>query len=393
MLYVIQGAEVYNPDKIGVKDVVFCQGKVISIDDKFEWLQTNRVEVIDAENNYLIPGFIDQHVHFLGGGGSGGFASRAPELMFSHFSAAGITTAVSCIGIDTLSKDMKALLAKSAALEKEGLTTYCLTGGYQIPLITFTEDISNDIVYLDKILGVGELAIADNRGSQPQISELVRIAAQTHVAGFLAGKPAPMVLHLGDRPNLSKVLWEFLEDADLPYGQYTLTHVNRNASCFKEAVRFGLEGGNIDITSNVSEEKGNKGAINPGRAIKEFLNEGVPLSNITMSSDAGGARPTFDKQGRATRVMWLKPMSLYEEFKSSILNEGIEFSDALKTITANPAKVLGIHNSKGYIREGFDADFVLLEKDTLKIKEVYIKGKRVVEEGKPVCKGLYEDLM
>ena len=36
-------------------------------------------EQIDGTNLILTPGFIDCHVHVLGGGGEGGFANRTPE--------------------------------------------------------------------------------------------------------------------------------------------------------------------------------------------------------------------------------------------------------------------------------------------------------------------------
>jgi N-acetylglucosamine-6-phosphate deacetylase len=39
------------------------------------------------------------------------------------------------------------------------------------------------------------------------------------------------------------------------------------------------------------------------------------------------------------------------------------FSEAIKTVTTNPAAVLGVADRKGYLKEGYDADIVLLRHD------------------------------
>jgi dihydroorotase-like cyclic amidohydrolase len=64
----------------------------------------------------VAPGFIDNHVHVLGGGGGLGFASRAPELQTSQLTRAGITTVIGMLGFDATSKDMRALVAKTKAV-------------------------------------------------------------------------------------------------------------------------------------------------------------------------------------------------------------------------------------------------------------------------------------
>ena len=56
------------------------------------------IEVIDAKGMLLVPGFIDSHVHILGGGGEGGFKTRLPEIMLSDITKGGVTTVVGCLG-------------------------------------------------------------------------------------------------------------------------------------------------------------------------------------------------------------------------------------------------------------------------------------------------------
>ena len=62
---------------------------------------------------------------------------------------------------------------------------------------------------------------------------------------------------------------------------------------------------------------------------------------------------------------------------------GLSFDDALKTITLNPAKLLGIDGRVGSIEKGKDADLVLFDGDPFeyltKVKMVFIDGEKVTE--------------
>ena len=62
---------------------------------------------------------------------------------------------------------------------------------------------------------------------------------------------------------------------------------------------------------------------------------------------------------------------------------GLSFDDALKTITLNPAKLLGIDGRVGSIEKGKDADLVLFDGDPFeyltKVKMVFIDGEKVTQ--------------
>ena len=93
MMLLIKNAEVYEPEYLGKKDVLIAGGKIEYIADEIE-LPNLPCEVIDAQGLKLVPGFIDQHVHVTGGGGEGGFRTRAPEVKLSELVKGGITTVV-----------------------------------------------------------------------------------------------------------------------------------------------------------------------------------------------------------------------------------------------------------------------------------------------------------
>ena len=81
-------------------------------------------------------------------------------------------------------------------------------------------------------------------------------------------------------------------------------------------------------------------------------------------------------------------MSMYEEFKDSINKYSIDIETALLPLTLNPAKLLKLYN-KGEIKEGNDADLVIMDKD-LKITDVFAKGKLMIENAQIKIKGTFE---
>ena len=78
----IQNIDVYAPQHLGKKDVLIINDKIVKIKDAGSISADgflSEAERINGEGLLLTPGFIDSHVHVLGGGGEGGFANRTPE--------------------------------------------------------------------------------------------------------------------------------------------------------------------------------------------------------------------------------------------------------------------------------------------------------------------------
>ena len=82
MMKLIQNIDVYAPQHLGKKDVLTINDKIVKIKDAGSISADgflSEAEIINGEGLLLTPGFIDSHVHVLGGGGEGGFANRTPE--------------------------------------------------------------------------------------------------------------------------------------------------------------------------------------------------------------------------------------------------------------------------------------------------------------------------
>lgn len=176
MLTIIRNVNVYNPEHLGIKDVLLVGNKIAAIEDNITIDLKGILDVIEIEGRgkILVPGFIDSHVHILGGGGEGGFTTRTPEATLTGLTTAGVTTVVGCLGTDGVSRDMISLLSKARGLEEEGITSYIYAGSYRLPVKTITGEVMKDIMVVDKIIGIGEIAISDHRSSQPTFDEFCK---------------------------------------------------------------------------------------------------------------------------------------------------------------------------------------------------------------------------
>lgn len=136
MLTLIRNAKIYAPECLGVQDVLTADSRILKIGPDIPEVREYDVQTIDGTGMLLFPGFIDSHVHILGGGGEGSYHTRTPEIMLTDITTGGVTTVVGCLGTDGTTRNMASLLAKARGLEEEGITTYIYTGSYQIPVRT-----------------------------------------------------------------------------------------------------------------------------------------------------------------------------------------------------------------------------------------------------------------
>jgi isoaspartyl dipeptidase IadA len=393
MLKIIKGAEVYSPEYLGVKDVLLIDGRIGRVADNIalpprEFMD---VEVINGKGKVLTPGFIDAHVHLIGGGGEGGYTTRTPEAMLSMITRYGITTVVGCLGTDGTTRHMAALLAKARALDEEGITTYIYTGSYQIPTRTITDSPRNDIILIDKVIGIGEIAISDHRSSQPIMQDILRLASEARLGGMLSGKAGVLHLHVGDGRKKLDYLFDIIDEGEIPPTQMVPTHVNRNKDLFRQSMDYAKKGGVVDITSSIHPIKKDDPEVRGSEAIRIMLENGVPETNITMSSDGNGSSPVFDSQGHLVKLGVGSLSENHKEFCNAVFKEELPIATALMPLTSNAADVLKLSSKKGRIKEGLDADILLLNKENLAVDTVIARGKIMVSNGKPVVYGTFEE--
>lgn len=389
----IKDGDIYTPEHKGKKDILVINDKIVFIGQNILTSTLNvidkNIKIIDASKCVIIPGYIDQHVHINGAGGEGGPQYRTPPIQLSELVKAGITSVVGLLGTDGFARSLKALLMKARALEQEGISTWIYTGAYQYPSPTITESILSDIILIDKVIGV-KIALSDHRASHPTIDEFIKVTSEARAAGILAGKAGVVHIHMGGEKLGLSYLFDIIRNTEIPIEQFAPTHLNkRDEELFRQVVKFGKIGGYIDLTAGASGEEKSSNNINPGKAIKRLLKNGVSIEKITISSDGNGSLPKFNEKKEFVGMRIASVSSLHEEFISMVKEEKISIEKAIQVTSTNIAKHLKLAK-KGEIKAGKDADIIVLDKDTLKIKHVIARGKTLMEDEGVVKFGTFE---
>ena len=323
----------------------------------------------------------------LGGGGETGFGSRIAPLQVSDIARGGTTTVVGLRATDDVTRSMAGLLAHTRALRHGGLTAYCMTGGYHLPPVTLMGNVRDDIVHLDPLIGVGEVAISDHRSSQPTLDELLRIASEAHVAGLLAGKAGVVHLHTGGGDRGLDLVRRAIHDSELPPRTFHPTHVNRRRRLFEEALELAEAGGAIDVTAFPPPEDEDDDELTVVEAFRRYRSTYLPDDGLTISSDAGGSLPCFDPAGRVTSMGVGEPAALVGALQD-LLAADIPLEEALPPFTSNVAALWRLPR-KGRIAAGADADLVVLDAEGA-VRDVMARGRWHVRRGETLVRGMFE---
>ena len=379
---------VYAPDDLGPQNILIAGDRIAAIGEELDIPKNFEVDRISVAGKNVTPGFIDLHVHIAGGGGEAGPASRLPEINVCEILSAGVTTLLGVLGTDAVSRSTETLLGKAQGLEQEGITAYILSGSYMFPNpSTVTGSLQKDIALIPQIMGVGELAISDHRGPQATFEEFLRVISDARVGGLIGGKPGLAVLHMGGGDERMAKLFRLVAETEIPISQILPTHITRNEALFDDAVKFALLGGNIDITALPADIPPK---ISLASALDRLQSKNISLDQITVSSDANGSLPRFDKNKKLIGMKAAAIDSLTLEYQRLVVDDYLPAHEALRLFTCNPAARLGLSGEKGVIASSACADIVVFD-DDWQVDTVLAKGEIYVQGGKLIKGGFFEN--
>ena len=361
MLTLIQGGQVYDPEPLGPRSVLLADGhvgKVGKVDRRALESLGADYEIIDATGCLVVPGLIDPHIHLLGGSGETGFSTQTPEFFISEIVRFGITTVVGTLGVDTTMKTMAGLLAKVKALKEQGLNAFCWTGGYDLPPSSILDTVREDIMFIDEVIGAGEVAISDQRALAPDPRELARTATHAHIGGMLARKAGLLHVHVGESDKRLQPLRDVLDEFDVEPFWFYATHVERTEKLMDEALALAKRGMPCDL--DVVER-------DLHRWVRYWREHGGPPELLTISSDAS----------------MTSPAGVWDQLRDCVLNHGFTLEQVLPLATRNTARILKLRE-KGELRKGCAGDILLVDEESLEIVHVLSEGKVMVRDGEVV---------
>ncbi|HYG76264.1 MAG TPA: amidohydrolase family protein [Planctomycetota bacterium] len=363
MFLLLENGEIYAPEHLGRKPVFTAAGQIISIGGKMpEFPPDSEItfRVLDASGCIVCPGFIDPHVHLIGGSGEGGFSKQTPDVPPETIEAAAITSVVGVLGVDTTMKNLPALLGRAKAMKEHGLSAFIYTGGYNVPPSTITGTLRNDIMFIEECIGAGEIAIADERSTDPNAPELARLVRDTAVAGLLSGKAGITHFHTGSKAQRLSVLRKIVEEHAIEPQCLYPTHIQRSRDLMAEAVELSRRGAMIDIDT-VDEDL--------PRCLKMFRELAGDPSRLTVSSDADSS----------------PPMTRFEQIGACYAQNLFPLPQLLSLVTSNVARVLKLRG-KGRLVPGCDADIAVIEPGSWRLRHLIARGSVLIEDYEPAQK-------
>jgi len=358
VILLIRGGVVYAPARVGSASVLSLNGTVAVVGEVNPAALDSvgvDVDTLDAAGCIVTPGLIDPHVHLIGGSGEQGHGSATPEIAPGELIEAGVTTVVGCLGVDTTMKPMTTLVGKAKGLRAEGITAHVYSGGYNVPPATLMGSLRSDVMFVAEVIGAGEIAISDRRGTQPTTAELARVVADAYVGGLLSGKAGVTHFHVGDGRAGLKPLRELLDGYDVEPRCLYPSHVERTPDLLREAAAITAHGVFVDI-----DTVGNDLAD----ALAAFTSASGDLTHLTISSDASIT----------------PPRQRLDQLRALRETRGWPVERWLPLVTTNVADVLKLPR-KGHLAPGADADLLVLHEDTLALRHVVAQGRVLMRDG------------
>lgn len=377
-VYGLINGKIICEDSIVENKVLIFKEKIIGILDLEEIDRYNNIDLIDVKGKFISPGFIDIHIH--GSGGS-----------------------------DTMDGTIESIRNISLAIAETGVTGFLAT--------TMTMDRDSIYRALDTVRQAIDLDIPGAKvlGAHmegPFINEKYKGAQN---AKYIL---KPDFDFIKDYLNIIKIItlapemdegYAFIEKMkDHSNIVLSIGHSNATYDEAKEAIASGIRHAthlfnamtpmhhrdpgivgavfNSNITCELIADK-----IHVHPAIFQLLIDIKGIENLVLITDsmrAGcmkdgiyelGGQKVIVKAGSArleNNTLAGSILTLNKAVKNILENTNIKLYEAIKLVTLNPAKLIGIDKNKGSLNIGKDADITVFDED-LNIYLTVVEGKVV----------------
>ncbi|WP_122262298.1 amidohydrolase [Ornithinimicrobium cerasi] len=360
--------------------VVLRDGRIEAVGPADEITLGDDVERVDASGMWVLPGLIDAHVH-LGVWEEGeGWAGQDTNEMTDPVMAA----ARAIDGINPREKGFDDALMGGITTVNVNPGSGNPIGGQAVALKTYGRYVDEMVLRnpsgVKAALGENPKRVYGDQKKTPSTRLGVALvlrrafaAARSYQAKVAAADGAPV-----DRDLVSEILGKVL-DREIPWRQHC-HRADDIATALRLADEFGYElvldhGTESYLLADVLGERGVPVLYGP------LI---VSRSKVEVRDRSLRAPGILDRAGVPVSIITDHPVVPIEYLITQValaVREGMDREAALRAVTLNPARVLGVDGRVGSLTPGKDADVVLWSGDPLDLRSralrVWINGVEV----------------
>lgn len=363
-MLLIKNAKVYtmneNEEIIENGQILVDNGKIISIGKNFEY--DEQTEVIDADGLIALPGLVDAHSHI----GGMNFANWESIDDYNEMTNPMVPQAQAIYGTDVSSLDFKHAV-------KSGITTVCLTPG--------SGNIINGWVFATKTFGdnifdmvlKNPIALKVALGGNPKSTYGSRDQAPSTRMSIPS-----MIRELFEETKEYMKKKEEAEKNNRPKPKYN-SKLEAVIPAIKKEIPLKMHCTQFDMLTaiEIAKEYDMKFSLEHAWGATNYMEEIIesgcdicfgPLGSMRAPGECSlidiESVVELDKNGVNTAIVTDSPILSIDslvQHAGEAVRSGLEVTRALRMITINPAKIMGVDDRVGSLEIGKDADIVLFK--------------------------------
>lgn len=392
MIHITNGT-VLSEGKEHKWDVLIHDGKIVyagpDVAEVLGRMNAGEVSVIDASGKYVSPGFIDIHTH---GGAGADFMDGSMEAYRTalHLHTSHGTTLIYPTTL-TGAKDSLLDSVKSYQEIKASGISGAEMGGlhFEGPYFAYSKKGAQDPRYL--------------RNPDPEEYMELLEEAQGDIARWSLAPELPGALEMAEKISAKGVLVAMghtdatFDECDVAF-KSGFTHMTHFFSCMSSIMKNGIERNagvieygyyNDDVTVEIIGDGVHvpaallklvfkiKGAENVALVTDSVRPAGFDEGHYIMGGDADGLEVIVEDgvAKLADRSALAGSVSTMDYIVRTVRDlTGLPLEKVVQSATQTPARIMGVGDRKGLIKEGYDAD-VLIFDENVELSHVFVKGK------------------
>jgi N-acetylglucosamine-6-phosphate deacetylase len=390
----VHNALLVMPDKIIDNGFVYCENGIIVHIGQGSYTPEGETTVINAQGLWLSPGFIDIHTH---GAGGHDFLDNTVEsyLGIAEIHAKHGTTSLSPTTITTPLHDILRTFEVYREAKKMNIRGANFIGLHlEGPYLSFNYRGAQDPRYLRNPIPEEYNAILEASNDivrwtiSPELEGALRLGRLLRDRGILAS--------IGHTEATYDQTFEAFDNG--------FTHVTHMYSCMSTVTRRNgyRHAGALEAAYMINDMSVEiiADGIHLPQSLLQFVCRFKSLDRIALCTDSmraaglsdgiymlgfpGNGLASIVEDGVAKlpdRSALAGSIATADRLVRTMMQlAGLPLVDAIRMITLNPARILGIDNRKGILKPGADADFTVFGKD-ISVEATICNGRIIYQAG------------